>query len=301
MIEIALCLAIVGFALVSILLVLPSGMNTQTETRQETIINQDASVLLEAIRNGARGMDDLTNNVYAITNYWTDYNPNGSVKNKGINGYSYVTASTNGTAQPFYSLTNGARIVGLMSIPELTDESGVPIPGLNFGGISNHVVAYVRSLSGLAVEKPPQNNQIMTEGTFSYRVLLVNAPIAMDTNLFYLQPLWQSRSYNPGDQVFWRWVYWRAIASTVATDVPGASVPSALIKWVKMPVYELELAHSQHELRMLFSWPLRPNGSVGEFRQSFRTSIAGQLVQTNDPASNMGLYLYQPEIFSSAP
>ena len=54
MIEVALCLAIMGFALVSILLVLPSGMNTQRDTRQETIINQDATVLLEAIR-GARG------------------------------------------------------------------------------------------------------------------------------------------------------------------------------------------------------------------------------------------------------
>jgi len=48
MIEVALCLAIMGFALVSILLVLPSGMNTQRDTRQETIINQDATVLLEA-------------------------------------------------------------------------------------------------------------------------------------------------------------------------------------------------------------------------------------------------------------
>ena len=73
MIEIALCLAIVGFALVSILLVLPSGMNTQSQTRQETIIGQDATELIEAIRNGAFGMDDLTNYVYAISNDWTAY------------------------------------------------------------------------------------------------------------------------------------------------------------------------------------------------------------------------------------
>ena len=71
MIEIALCLAIIGFALVSILLVLPTGMNSQRDTREETIISQDASVLMEAIRGGARGMDDLTNYVYAITNYAT--------------------------------------------------------------------------------------------------------------------------------------------------------------------------------------------------------------------------------------
>src|SRR5271169_3479456 len=77
MIEIALCLAIIGFALISILLVLPTGMHTQRDTREETIINQDASMLIEAIRGGARGMDDLTNYVYAITNYQQDYNNTG--------------------------------------------------------------------------------------------------------------------------------------------------------------------------------------------------------------------------------
>ncbi len=68
MIEIALSLAIIGFALVAIISVLPLGMNVQKENREETIINQDASVFLNAIRNGARGMDDLTNYVMAITN-----------------------------------------------------------------------------------------------------------------------------------------------------------------------------------------------------------------------------------------
>ena len=74
MIEIALCLAIIGFALVSILLVLPSGMNTQRDTREETIIGQDASMLMEAIRGGARGNDDLTNYVYQIVNSSRTYN-----------------------------------------------------------------------------------------------------------------------------------------------------------------------------------------------------------------------------------
>ena len=69
MIEIALSLAIIGFALVAIIGVLPLGMNVQKENREETIINQDASVFLNAIRNGARGLDDLTNYVMAITNY----------------------------------------------------------------------------------------------------------------------------------------------------------------------------------------------------------------------------------------
>src|SRR5471030_691992 len=64
MIEIAISLAIIGIALVGIIGVLPLGMNVQRDNREETIINQDASVLLEAIRSGARGLNDLTNYVY---------------------------------------------------------------------------------------------------------------------------------------------------------------------------------------------------------------------------------------------
>ena len=75
MIEIAICLAIIGIALVAIVGVLPLGMSVQRENREGTIINQDATVLLEAVRTGARGMDDLTNYVYAVTNYWTLFRP----------------------------------------------------------------------------------------------------------------------------------------------------------------------------------------------------------------------------------
>ena len=80
MVEIAICLAVIGIALVSIIGVLPIGMNTQRDNREETIINQDATVFIEAIRGGARGLDDLTNYVYAITNYRTQYNPTGILK-----------------------------------------------------------------------------------------------------------------------------------------------------------------------------------------------------------------------------
>ncbi len=55
MVEIAISLAIIGIALVAIIGVLPLGMNVQKDNREETIINQDATVLLEAIRSGARG------------------------------------------------------------------------------------------------------------------------------------------------------------------------------------------------------------------------------------------------------
>src|ERR1041385_4426805 len=85
MVEIAISLAVIAFALVAIIGVLPRGMNVQKENREETIINQDAAYFADAIRTGAHGLDDLTNYVYAITNYWTLYhivtNANSAVTN----------------------------------------------------------------------------------------------------------------------------------------------------------------------------------------------------------------------------
>src|ERR1022692_2866450 len=89
MVEIAISLAIIGIALVAILGVLPIGLRMQRDNREQTVINHDATIFMEAIRGGARGLDDLTNYVYAITNYWTRFNANGNVNNSGSNGYSY--------------------------------------------------------------------------------------------------------------------------------------------------------------------------------------------------------------------
>ena len=267
MIEIALCLAIIGFALLSILLVLPSGMNTQRDTRQETIIGQDASVLLEAIRSGARGMDELTNYVDAITNYWTEYNDVGQATRAGVNGYTYTNTSIGGTPVPSMALTDGLRIVGLLSTPEFTEGPGDGFEGApmsdTFGKsyTSNHVVAYVRSISGLAAEKPPQNNDIMRSDTFTYRLLCVNAPLAVDTN-------------------------------SVWGDSPAYSA------------YNHELAANLRELRLMFMWPQLPDGHVGNFRQTFRATIAGQLTVTNYNWWFPGirdLYFYEPQSFTNAP
>lgn len=53
LVEIAICLGIIGIALVAIIGILPRGLHTQKDSRQETIVGQDATMLLEAIRSGA--------------------------------------------------------------------------------------------------------------------------------------------------------------------------------------------------------------------------------------------------------
>jgi type II secretory pathway pseudopilin PulG len=178
MVEVAISLAIIGIALVGIIGVLPLGLHAQRDNREETVIAQDATVFTEAISKGASGANDLTNYVYAITNFWTLYNANGSVNKNDFNGYTPVAAYTYGTSVPSMELTNGANIVGLLSTPEYTDSNFNPTNNLFNGGYSNHVIAYVRSISGPAVEKPPQDNQLLQQDSFSYRIFSVNAPVA---------------------------------------------------------------------------------------------------------------------------
>jgi len=52
MIEIAIAVGVIGFALVAIIGVLPRGMNVQKDNREQTMISQDAPYFLNAIRNG---------------------------------------------------------------------------------------------------------------------------------------------------------------------------------------------------------------------------------------------------------
>jgi prepilin-type N-terminal cleavage/methylation domain-containing protein len=255
MIEIAICLAIIGFALVAIIGVLPLGMNTQRDNREETIINQDATVWLEAIRNGSHGADDLTNYIYAITNYVTFYDDQGKVIPPAphVAGYTYLASSYDGTPNTQY-LTNAMRIVGILSTPEYTDGFGGPPMSDIFkqSFASNHVVAYVRSISGLAAEKPPQpSDSLLFQDTLTYRLFCVNAPMPVNTNDFTF--------------------------------------------------FAQKLAANQRELRLTFLWPQYPNGKLGPWRQTFRTTIAGQLTPTNYYDSGEWLYFYQSQSFTNAP
>jgi len=298
MVEVAISLAIIGIALVAIIGVLPLGMNVQRDNREATVINQDATFFLEAIRNGARGLDDLTNYVYAITNYWTQFDNKGKVIGGGGNindGFSLQGSQiTKVATPPFFPLTNGLRIIGLLSTPEFTSDLPglVPVSNLLNGGYSNHVVAYVRSISGPAVEKPPQDNALIQADSFTYFLYAVNAPVATSIPL-----AWQAKSYNAGDQVFYppapNSTLWQATAATAAGDVPGFSR-----LWTQN-FYSQQLGANLHDLRLTFLWPVRPNGRLGTGRQTFRALVAGQLYQTN--SLGQPLYFYQSQSFTNAP
>lgn len=73
LVEVAISIAVVAFALVAIMGVLPTGMQVQKENSEETIINQDARLLIEAIRSGSTNVHSLAGNlewiqIYQVTN-----------------------------------------------------------------------------------------------------------------------------------------------------------------------------------------------------------------------------------------
>jgi hypothetical protein len=60
-----------------------------------------------------------------------------------------------------------------------------------------------------------------------------------------------------------------------------------------------------HELRLVFRWPLLPNGIIGNGRQTFRTLAGGRVLQVNDtnaPSSLpvQPLYFLQSSTFGTA-
>jgi type II secretory pathway pseudopilin PulG len=248
MIEVAISLAVIGFALVAIIGILPFAMNVQKENRQETIINQDAMVFLNAIRNGERGIDDLTNYVVAITNFY-GLMPGGALQEPI--GYTYTGSSVD------YPITNGMRIIGLLSTPR-------------FDGVrSNYMMAYVRSLSGLASEKFPQNNPEVQEFAFSYRMLL--EVLGAHTNHF----------------------------SAAWTNFGDPAIVNNTNEWIQRSnawILTLNTQTNYHDLRLTFRFPYMA-GRTGDGRQIYRTAVSGRLTHTNElgfTGLEHRLYFFEP-------
>jgi hypothetical protein len=127
MIEIALCLAIIGFAMVAIIGILPTGMQVQKDNREDTIINQDGTFLLDSIR-------------YAITN-------SAALSN---NLESLVIRSNNVIVARYTNELSSRQIIGLLSQPKYLDGPDGYTPRAifyaNSGALANYA-AGTRDLS----------------------------------------------------------------------------------------------------------------------------------------------------------
>jgi prepilin-type N-terminal cleavage/methylation domain-containing protein len=154
MIELALCIAIVAIAMVAIMGVMPAGMGVQKQNREDTIIAQDATHWMEAIRGGALLFDDVTNYVDFIAvrrqmtgspQVLTNYYPGIFFNSPGANALD-----------PSRRLTRSETVFGLLSLPKYdtlpNDFANNPV------SLTNTVTAVVRAFSGSLNDKIlPQN------------------------------------------------------------------------------------------------------------------------------------------------
>lgn len=243
MIEIAIALGVIGFALVAIIGILPAGMSVQKDNREETLVNFDGTYLMDAIRSGAQGQDNLTNYIISITNYYTLCTNGFPIGGTLSNWFTRTGFFIAGNAQSYNVLTNGSNIVGLLSIPKYTAAGGG-----NY--YSNYTSADFRAITGSAVDQGV--GPASRDYAFSYRIACEIIPSA-------------SYAYaNPG------WINFTAPG--LATNFSAAPSPVAN-----------NLQNELSQIRLRFRWPILPSGALGNGRQVFRASASGTVVSNVVP------------------
>lgn len=132
MVEIAISLAVVAFALVAIVGVLPTGLQVQKDNREETIINADAAYILEALRTGSDRLNLLSpSNAPSI--YWMGVRLKDGRTNEIVN-----------VSSDPWKVIPGQTLLGVLGTPKSPFDTGV-----------SDVVAWVRSLNGSAIDRDP--------------------------------------------------------------------------------------------------------------------------------------------------
>lgn len=252
LVEIAISIAVVAFALVAIIGVLPTGMQVQKENREETQINQDAPLLLEAIRTGATNVDNLAANLEYLVNFvsstngvvWYDlYLP--YIDGLPANASSNAVPSAFGLIPPTTGLPPG--------LTQYQNHSGARdiIGHLSFPSYLNHV--------------PP-----FTAATFSNSVVRTRARfLANGGGALALEA-------DGARKLAFSYV---VIAEVTPHRRIGGPSGSGI------------LYSNLHDIRLEFQWPVRgapdPDTEIiGKNRKVFRTTVAGQflLEPDRDPA-----------------
>ncbi len=151
MVEIAIALGVIGFALVAIIGILPSGLEVQRDNRSETIINQDAQFWMEAIRSGTVEADGLLERVEQI-------------ELRGLTPQFPIYTIGDGNGPTYGSVSN---VIGLLTWAA--------------GGFDRVAEARVSAVSGAASEKE-MDQSIRTNGVgFSYLLRVSIEPVDADT------------------------------------------------------------------------------------------------------------------------
>jgi type II secretory pathway pseudopilin PulG len=266
MVEIALSLAIIGFALVAIIGILPAGMSVQKDNLEQTIINLDGAYLMNAIKSGARGQNDLTNYIISINQ--TNVTVVTSGKFPPNFGPNYVNQTVNILTYPNPLLQSASNIIGYLSVPKYAPY----VPGSQGvqGFWSNSTVAVFRAINAPATDQGVSRSD---QGfSFEYQVTVEVIPTGESPY-----------EYTDRGQT-------NLMSPAYATNTPFAS--QALAEALQDNLYEI---------RLTYRWPVLPNGSVGNGKQIFRSSVAASYPYIYEPNNfNVpGQWLLQPQIYSA--
>ncbi len=245
MVELALCIAVVAIAMVAIIGVLPAGLNVQQQNREDTIIDQDATMLMDALRNGAIRFDDLTNYVDYIVVERARVN---AVRGTGTGVNGFVGQWFNGTLgnvpNPKRKLTTSQEIMGLLSLPKYDFAFETDTPSY-----TNRVTAQFRAFSGALNDKvlPQRVDDIPPAGqlnfAFRYLVTVEIVPVV-------------SRPFDASDP-----------AGLAQQGVMGGNLYDVLLTY-RWPVVGEEI-------------PARAGSSL----KTFRTQVAARLRYPVDPST----------------
>ena len=143
MVEVALSIAIIAFAMIAILGVLPTGLEVQKNNREDTVINEDGTYFLELLQNGSEGDADLEHYVQFI-----------EIRRGG----QRQRFSAGNSDLPW----NTRTIVGLLSTPRRFENDAV----------ASEVFADVYAISGVLSEKSAilRGNEAARQTAFEYRL-----------------------------------------------------------------------------------------------------------------------------------
>ena len=265
--ELALCIAVIGLALTAIMGVLPSGMNVQRQNREDTMVAQDAQFLMEAIRGGAVGIPDLTNQVDYIV--WR--------RAGAVNGVEYYRGPHFSDALPgtVVPLTASWQVLALLSLPryELTPQ----------GIVENVVQAQFRSFGGPFTEKP-------------YRAVTGRPdPARLETALRYLVTV--ENLSNPSTNLAMRWTAVRAHVASPTRPYIAFAGQTNLVQSNLLARQQLQLERSLNDLSLTFQWPVFRVGNefrTGNSRKVFRSQVTGdrQVLTTNFMGTLRPAYRY---------
>ncbi len=264
MVELALCIAIVSFAMVAILGVLPLGLNVQRQNREDTIVDQEGPLWVDLIRKGGIGWDDVTNYVDYILVERTPVNGSGGTKTYGFRGA--FLSSEYSIPAPDAVLATPGDVVSLLSIPRFEADRGVIY--------SNKITAILRSFSGSL------GSQIRPDRTVTFRP----DERQLDNSFRYqlqveLTPVTQLPTFNvsPTNLVAQAGIQTGGYLNALRLDT---NLMSELRDPLQLQNASQDLlAATLYDLRLVFRWPVfRVGGevNVGPGLRVFRTQVMGK-------------------------